>query len=251
MITGIGTGNGVGLIRGGFPSTDTGSPGTTDLIAWWEMDETTGNRLDSHGSYDLTENPNSSYDTGVISNAYKCTSASNSGLNLAAISAFDDRSKDFSFTGWFYMPSTPTGFGAWLYTRRSGSGSTGNWYQCWWNTSNEVVFRIWDSGTASFTNVTVGAVSTGSWNFVAVCWNHSTKEVTASIDNGSPVTQTLPGYDITSGSIVAHNVMNAGFGSLSFNGARADIVNHWHRVLSDADKSWLYNSGAGRQYSDL
>jgi hypothetical protein len=43
--------------------------GTTNLIAWWSMDETSGTRFDSHGTNALSDNGNVGTTTGVVGNA--------------------------------------------------------------------------------------------------------------------------------------------------------------------------------------
>ena len=45
------------------------NPGTTGLVSYWALDETSGTRYDSHGSNDLTDNNTVGYTTGVQGNA--------------------------------------------------------------------------------------------------------------------------------------------------------------------------------------
>jgi len=66
---------GAGRVYGGIgiPATD-GSDLTTSLISWWDLDETSGSRADSHGSNTLTDN-------NTVTSAAGNVSASSSDLN--------------------------------------------------------------------------------------------------------------------------------------------------------------------------
>jgi len=45
------------------------NPGTTGLVAWWSLDEASGNRADSHGGNTLTDNNTVGYAAGKVGNA--------------------------------------------------------------------------------------------------------------------------------------------------------------------------------------
>jgi hypothetical protein len=74
----------------------------TGLVSYWELEEVSGTRVDSHGSNDLTDNNTVGSGTGIQGNCanleksntedLSISDASQSGLNIT---------QDLSFSGWF------------------------------------------------------------------------------------------------------------------------------------------------------
>ena len=240
------------------------SPGTTDLVAWWDFEEAFSSpsgpdAVNAHnpGTYDLTTRANSTSNTGIIGTAYQSTLSSDAGLTLPAADSWDDRGVSWHVTFWVYQPTTPSGFGVWCYGRRDAANGNFQQYQLFWTgpsfpPADNIAFTAWDNGFSEL-SIWLGAVTPGQWNFIEVGWNQTTTTLYYSI-NGATRTidsSTYSGYDLSTNFQSGVNVGWAGFSQFSWPGWRIDQANHWHKILSQSEVDWLYNSGAGRQYSDL
>ena len=249
------------IIRRFFPSTDTGSPGTTDLVAWWEMDESSAPAVDSHGANDLSSWVGSiSSVTGLIGNSLQ---SNNSFSGLEGAPGIDFRNKDFSVAGWWYVPGYNDAFPGRLslLSKRGAfngrqiqilvagtnnvSGITrGNLYAAIWENDSSAAWPVYDSGIT---------INTSARSFIVVTFNNTSKEVGFSV-NGSALNQISVGHSITHGGAPANPfslLKDSWANTNSINGITIDQTGIFYKALSQSECDWLYNSGAGRQYSDL
>jgi len=80
------------------------SPLLSGLLAWWSMDETSGTRVDSHGSYDLADENGVGYAAGVTGNAADFNPAASQWLK-ATSADLKILQGDFTIAGWIYLRS--------------------------------------------------------------------------------------------------------------------------------------------------
>jgi len=232
------------------------NPGTTGLISWWPFDDASGTRFDAHGSNDLTDNNTVTTATAKVgANAAQFTIA-NAEFFSVADNASISPTAAWSWSQWVYFDAlsgdqalaakweynTP-GAGSW------GIEATGAELRAFIkvNNSDGGVNRGVSSGTS---------LTTGTWHHVTVVYDGSgaanADRLKFYID-GTAKTITFTGT-IPAATIDSTGALNVGKfgGSLTrYLGGRADEPSFWSIALSADNVEWLYNSGAGRAYSEL
>ena len=85
------------------------TPTSDDLVSYWSCDETSGSRVDSHGTNDLTDNNTVGYVEGVIGNACYFNGANSEYLSIndASQSGLDD-DVDYSLSFWLHEQGSGT-----------------------------------------------------------------------------------------------------------------------------------------------
>lgn len=219
----------------------------TNILAYWKLDESSGNPADATGNgYTLTNNGSvpfsSSY--GLINNG---ASFNGSSQNLYSTDAGLAQTS-FSISLWANFQATSSTY--YLASRLAG-GSTGN---------NKQFYIIWSGGTwtvgfwnGSYYQLTYSNTpTTGTWHHYVLTFDASTYAFIFYIDGVAVASGTstfLPADGGTQAFTVGSGVSTASpaaFGSW-FNGY-IDEVGYWSRALSSTEVSTLYNSGAGLQY---
>ena len=215
------------------------NPGTSNLVSSWSMDETSGTRVDSHGSNDLTDNNTVGYVTGVISNAANFISANSENLSSSTqpVTGAGARAAEF----WFKTSSTAD-----QALTSYGQNANGQWWRI--RIENGVIYQRVTNGAKSWSN---------TWNDGN--WHHLVMQVDANstIDD---VVLYIDGTLQSSSGATTTQAINTGTGDLYFGreasgsiGYDGDIdeCRYWNRVLTADEITWLYNSGSGRSYSDI
>lgn len=217
------------------PSGD--NPGTTNLVGDWSMDETSGTRVDSHGSNDLTDNNTVGYATGVISNAASFTAANSESLSSSTqpVTGTGARAAEL----WFKTSSTAD-----MCITSYGANGTGTWWRV--RIENGVIWQRVAAGAISWSN---------TWNDGN--WHHLVMQVAAS----STLNDIVLYIDGTLQTHSASNTraINTGSGNFyigaessgAFFDGDIDEVRYWDRVLTGDEITFLYNSGSGKSYSDV
>ena len=217
-----------------------------NLIAAWELDEASGNAIDSHGANDLTETGGTiATGTGLIYGSARDFEADDTEWFTIAdntdVSAGDI---DFSFELWIKAESLTT-FRA-LFGK--DNGGAGKEYNCYAYSNGNIQFNVSNSGLAEHGVVTAGAGSITTGNWIQVCCGHSAtaNETWIAINAGTPATTSYSGgvQDGTAGFQIG--ALDS-LGSLPFDGLIGP-VRFWKRDIR-SDISELYNSGSGRTYA--
>jgi hypothetical protein len=220
------------------------SPGTTNLLHYWELEEASGTRVDSHGSLNLTDVNTVGVTTGVKGNAASFVGANSESLLSTTPIAFS-QGVPLTYNFWVYLASTSQrgiffedsswrngddGFAV-------GVGNTdfdGN--------GNNLILVQWG---IAYRNA--GTIGTGWHMITAIVRSDSYVELYL---DGSLVYTTpnaivpFQNWDFTIGSSFGTTVYPLRDGSI-------DEFAIWNVALSTANLTWLYNSGAGRTYADL
>ena len=221
-------------------------PTTSGLEAWWSLDEHVGDRADSSANgRDLTET-----EDPVTFNFGKVGDAAESEVDAPQILAIDSAASalaggsEWTFVGWFYITSDGApyynmfcdivrrygGEGGWRIIVEADNGYNSNAFSI--NTDGGLIY------------ITGWEVPADGWFFVAARRNGS--ELSISINNGTKLTATITGSTGT---------LSGEFRLLSNAGAHSDALADecavWSSALTDAQITWLYNSGNGREFADL
>lgn len=212
---------------------------TASLMAYWELEEASGTRADSHGSNDLTDNNTVTQNTGKQGNAAVFTAGNSETLSIAD-NADLSYSGDFSWSGWLYWTagSSPQFAG-----KLGGFGNSEWELKIQFVAFNLVRFATHNSGGTTFNLDAAAGISQNAWQFVTITFVAATSTMTLRFNSGARTTRTITG--------TIPNSTGAYFlGSNAYSG-RMDEVGFWKRALSEAEEVWLYNSGNGRTYADI
>ncbi|MGE3180934.1 MAG: LamG-like jellyroll fold domain-containing protein [Phycisphaerae bacterium] len=221
------------------------------LISWWGLNEASGTRNDQHGSNHLTDNNTVTAATGlVVPNAASFASASTEYLSRADNADLSLASGSWTIAGWV----RPTGLSAdWAWVSKyQSTGNDKGFFAGYYQPSDRFYFVVSADGSAT-TNVFAnnhGAPDNSTWVYYVIYHDAARGVIGIQIDNGTADESAYASgsiYDTATAFCLSGINLNTG---LKFNG-RMEQVGVWRRVLDDFEKSWLYNSGAGRSYRDL
>ncbi len=224
----------------------------TSLVAYWALDEASGNASDAHGSATLTDNGSRGTRTGLVSGArdFAGTGAAFSRTDDAALSLGADTA--FSFAGWALTDVDATNRVILAKGGSSGPGTGSAYYLYQSNTGGAFSLTV-GNGSSSATVSDTSAFAFlnppyNVWHFVAVWHDPATDVLGMQIDNGTPITAAWSGG-------TQDEAGNFTFGYepnwlLQWDGG-LDEWGFWKKVLTSDERTWLYNSGNGRSYADI
>jgi hypothetical protein len=216
------------------------SPLLTGLVSHWTMDETTGNRVDSHGSYDMVPTGTVGYDTGVLGNCATMATGAVNYLQCVNDAILALSLNAITLAGWIYIP---TAFAA-----NCTIFSKGAELQLYIETDG-IDFNVGDTagGQSSIDyNVTLNA---DTWYFVAaridVAGDRKAKVKVNDGDWAVAVNAIIAGEDVknTTNYFRVNRAASGTYGTCWY-----DSLSFWTRALQDSEIDLLYNEGAGLDY---
>lgn len=208
----------------------------TGLVAYWTMDETSGNRLDSVASHTAVPNNAPGYAAGKHGNAVDLERDSNQYLTVTDHADIRFGTGSFSLSYWMkpetlmygevsqgtIVSKNYTGFESYIYQGRN---------------------HFYLGGTA---NQAVGSIdlSTGVWYHVCCVRNGS---AVATYINGSANGSSTNSADVSNaGTDLSIGTRVAG-STLCFDGL-IDEIGLWNRAITDDERTALYAAGDGVTY---
>jgi len=218
----------------------------TALISFYNLDETSGNRADAHNGNTLTDYNTCLYGVGKKGYAAYMVSAQFELLYHVDSADFSFGDESWSITGWIYLGVNNTIQG--LITKGVTSADTAE-YGLYMNPSH-LVFLMGKGGTTGLVYLiasTFGPLSTSIWYFVHFGYDAVSNKMRISVNNGAhdEVAHTWGCRD------GAGNFCLGRFDDGYYADIYIDLVGLWRRHLTAPELTWLYNGGAGRQYSDF
>lgn len=225
------------------------------LISLWELDESSGTRVDAHGSNDLTQNGTGGVGsgTGVISNAADFEVGDSDYLNITDASQTGlDFTSDFSFACWVKLESQHDG--AFMYKWGGSQAAYGFGY---FNISSTYKLRFNGYATGGGSNVPFDIAQTltsGTWYHVGFAFDalgHASGDGTVEMFvNGSSIgTVTNGSYTGSSNTTGAFSLSSLGSGIQWYYDGLMDQAVAWNRLVTAAEFSEIYNSGSGLAYT--
>lgn len=213
----------------GFPSEL-----TTNLRAWYKLDEASGTRVDAVlGTNNLTPTGTVNQTTGKIDNAAVFPSPSNVNYLGGTTSANFGINQDFSIFGWVYFES---GVGNYPFGKISG----GNYDWLFGAVTNTSVQVVFNNGTVN--NIFTGStISTGTWHLLGFTHSVSAKRIRVYFNGLLYGTEHI--Y-VPAVSDAAYQFYIGG-GYVNDFQLRVDEVGVWQRELTGANITALYNAGNG------
>ena len=215
-----------------------GSPGTTNLEAWWALDETSGTRVDSHGSNDLTDNNTVLYSSdGIKNNAADFEDTNSEFLSSTDTASLSFTDEDFSIALWVKFESV-SGYHT-LFAK-----SATREYDAYADSDGKVHWRI---GNAARHSLSSDSVTTGTWYFMAFIHDATNDKAGIWLDDVYSESAYSGGCTDTASSDFFLGANHAG----TYIDGLLDEVAIWRQTLDSDHTNWLYNSGSGRTYGDL
>jgi hypothetical protein len=216
-------------------------------VAYYKLDETSGNAIDSIGGSTATNIGSTAYGSGKINNGAIFDSSSKA-LSISNYVPFNfERTDAFSLSLWV-KPTTLTE-NSFLFSHQTDGGDFAG-YSLFQVTSGNLRFYLANNNsTAMYWTTTSNPLTTSSWYHIVVT-NSGTSNAAGSIlyINGSVVAKTT-GSDNASGSIKTTAEPQIGNRGTNYsNNSQIDEVSVFSRVLSSTEVTALYNSGLGLQY---
>ena len=220
------------------------NPGTTNLVSWWGLDETSGTRADSYAANHL-DSSNTGSDTGKQGLAAHFTP--NQYLSSADTAGLSMGDMDFTLGGWVNL-NTLSGLRT-ILAKGSNSGANKDYEYIleYDNSTGKFYFGIGNGTTYGEVVNTTPAQYT--WYFLTAWYNSTTDMMYLQVNNGSP-----SGVSYSQGSFDSTYPLSVGrlggYHGGYMNGL-VDEVFLYKRVLTDGERAWLYNAGNGRTYTEL
>lgn len=203
---------------------------STNLVAYYKLDESSGNATDSSGNgKTLTNTGTITYATGKINNG-----ATNNGTGTKRLNGTMTGLTSSSNNTWslWYKPSGHTGY---IIDQNPDSGNC-----------RLIIYNDGD-GARLFANgneVDGGAMTLGTWYFIVATKSNTSWELF--VNGTSKGTTTTGGLSYPNDS--TFSILNAKeAGGAPMNGT-IDEVGVWDRVLNLTEIRQLYNNGTGQQY---
>lgn len=212
----------------------------TDLVAHYTLDQGSQTRYDSHGSNDLSPTGTVGQTTGKLGDCAQFDG--NTGYLSNAADNMPSGDIDFTICGWFYLNTSVTASKAiqrWNYTVGKRQ------WQVSLNDSKWFFVVSNDGQNAGSTNLYWGSdAALQEWQFVCAWHDSTANTLNLQVNDGTPVSAEHSGgcYDADSPMSIGQMIGNV----VCY--GRLDEVSIWNRLLTDAERTHLYNGGSGRTY---
>lgn len=225
-------------VTGGAPA----SPLADKITSWWEMSELTGQRSDSKGSNHL-----SVFGTvGTAGGTSGSTAAQFGGSgylradSVPSLTVPADRTH--CLFGWAFVTSNSSF--QFIASKSDSYSSSATEYTL----SLQGGTLYGQNGGSAYTNAATTPAPAGAWHFYVLWRDPLDGKVRLQVDNGAVITS-------TNASAPAATSTPMCFGSSNGNFNLVGRMQRWGwirgGILTPAERSWLYNGGAGRSWADV
>ena len=225
-----------------------------DLITYWPLNESSGERSDFVGSNNLTDINTVGSAAGKVDLSADFISANSEALQAANTSVHDFGDEDFTFAGWFRI-DTGAITGALLSKTTDTPASQAQYQLQYISGSDRIRWIVSNDGSTGqiVTGNSHGAPAKDVFLFV-ICWHDSINDTINIQINDGTVDSTATALGIKQGTalfrIGAHGDVEPST-LVTFLDGRVDELAVWNRVLTSTEKSDLYNSGTGVNLIDF
>lgn len=220
----------------------------TGLVAYWQLEEASGNRADATGRGNTlapTNTPGNA--AGRVSNAVQFVAASSQDLHATSNADMQIGDNTATIACWAYLDTKTVE----RTVLCKYGGAAANWeYGIRYNATNDRFEFLWAKDAlltiAIATASTFGSPSLATWYFIVAQHDPATDLIKISVNNGAFNTAATSGGFNTSS--INFTVGARGSGGGNFMDGRVDEVGKWTRLLSAAEITSLYNGGNGTTY---
>lgn len=208
------------------------------LVSYWNLDEVSGARADSHGTNTLTDN-NTVGSATAVAGAMHNVAASFVAANTEWLSVADNASLDHSTT-----PGFTLGFWSKLMagTDYVFIDKDDNAAQREWLLNGTVFYHFDQAGGFKFVNTAIP--QDGTWHMTLIWWDSVDTKLHCQVDNGLVVDE----LDTLANLAHKTSPFRIGVAVGGYTNGVVDEVAIWHRALTSDERTELYNAGAGKFY---
>jgi hypothetical protein len=216
----------------------------TDLVAHWKLNEASGSRADSHGSFTLTDNNTVTSVAGTLGDAADFVGANLEYLSVAVTSTnLNVGTFDWTVALWAKSDFAGANDGVLIYWTNNESVRVGL------NTidGGDIIVERRISGDSTFHSTTLDAILTpNTWNFILFSYDATAGELRVRVNNGTQQTIAMASITSTANQFRIGRRISTGYYT-----GQIDSVSFWRRVLTTTEESDLYNSGSGLDYESF
>lgn len=220
------------------------------LVSVWQLNESSGNAIDSYGSNTLIDNGTVGSNSGVIGTARDFEFNNSEYFSMTSNSSVEVADIDFQFSFWIYLESIAT-VNPWILGKWRFSGGSYRNYAFYLNSTNSLLTFGVSSDGASQTLVEAsnfGPMPTGTWIWVQGGHNSVDNNIFISVNNGA-VNTTNHSAGVITDSNASFLVGSINIGGGNYWDGRIEQIAFWKRTITDDEKSEIYNNGLGLAYS--
>lgn len=214
-----------------------------DLIGWWQLNEASGNALDSHiNSLHLTDN------NGISAAEGARDFEANSSQFFNRASGTELRCGNIAYTIMvrFRAESSTNDMNIFSHSKNDYSFID---YMLWCPQTPS--FRTWSAGLGGQKSVTYGTnCQLGQWHTIFCGLDAPDGNIFLTIDDATPVTAALAGLVPGTGA-GQFNLGRYAAGEIYYYDGLISHYALWKRHLTGAERTWLYNENSGRTYAQV
>jgi hypothetical protein len=221
---------------------------TSNLVSHWALEESSGDRLDSHGTNHLAPSGSPVSATGFLGSAIDLEagstqyiqSADNPQLRLGSDEAF-------TFHLWFNAESFPDTYSTLVWKGDVATPEVVEYVLAYDDTTDIFFFRCGDGAAVSLVTVAYPVGGTGSWHRL-MAWHDPVNDVVGiQVDNDTPVTTAYSDgtLNATGQPFAIGRIVGLGY----YWDGKVDEVSFWKRVLTADERRILWNGGSPLPYS--
>ena len=226
---------------------------TDNCVAYWKLDESSAgssqvNRVDEVSGHTLTDINTTASGTGKIGNGADFEEGNNEALNMADHADLSFGNEDFSLAVWVNMESDSDD--NYVVSKWDFGANDREWSILYDFSDDRFCFDISSNGTAYQREKAdnLGAPSTSTWYFIVAWHDADANTMNIQVNNG-----TVDSASYSSG--CNDNISKVGVGCCHNSGNPASTMDGivdefgvWSRVLSESERTQLYNGGNGLTY---
>lgn len=245
---GKGKGGGVGGGKKGSASTL-----TSGLVAYWDLDEASGNRADDGGGvYTLTDNNTVTSTAGLGDTVANFTAANGESLSTTTLTDIHGGDKNFSIVAWANLATNSSVMGVVGLTASASVLDYALLYNNGYLTGRYQFYVNWGTSNYFATATTLGKPSTSTWYMLYAEYDYDNNIIRMSANAGPKDDGQQPANHPlnTSGTVFAIGQQPFSSGGRYFNG-QIGRVGYWNRILTADELTSLYNGGTGLKYASL
>ena len=211
------------------------SPLLTNLVSYWKLDEASGTRSDAHGTNHLTPINAPGSAAGQIGTAVNLAAASVQYLSHVSNSDLQLGDRDWTIQLWAYANAGGN---------QSFLAKDGVSREYHLDVSTGAIRLYWVNGGVPIVSAPLYGVA--QWGLILAWYDATANTLNLQINNGGVVTVSDGGNPPPTGA-AEFRIGHSDAGGIPFDG-KIDEVAIWHRVLTPAERTELYNAGAGKTY---
>lgn len=222
----------------------------TSLVSYYELEESSGTRVDSHGANNLTDNNTVTSAAGKQGTAAVFVTANTEFLSNTALDISGTTDKSLAF--WVKIGTAPSSGTTYaLFSDYQNVGNNRAWGMMYRNNGGTLQFYTItsDDGSSTLTGTINQTLTAGTWYHLAFLYDKSAGSIQVYVNGSSIGSITGQKVSIKNGTDPFRiGALGDGGGTAWHFDGSIDEFGLWDKLLSSTEVSDLYNSGTGIPY---